>query len=167
MRSLTPMVYRLSVRMLGPGPEAEDACQEVFMRMHRSVASFDPTRPIEPWVARITYNTCLGRLGRVARRPDRATEPETLEQTARAIGLGPEATTLARESDQLVLAALERLSAQDRFLVELRYREDLTHPEIAESTGMPVGTIKTRLHRSRALLRKVLTPLFRERGGQR
>src|SRR5574341_406668 len=62
VRRFTPLVYRLSLRMLRDGAEAEDVSQEVFLRMHRSFDSYDSTRPLAPWVSRTTYHACLRRL---------------------------------------------------------------------------------------------------------
>lgn len=67
VRRHTPMVYRLSVRMLGPGAGAEDACQEAFMKMHGSFDSYDLARPLAPWLGRITYHACLKRLSKSSR----------------------------------------------------------------------------------------------------
>src|SRR5690349_11923874 len=64
VRRHTPRVYRLAARMLGPGAEAEDACQEAFMRAHASFDGYDPERPLGPWLGRITYHACLKRLAK-------------------------------------------------------------------------------------------------------
>jgi RNA polymerase sigma-70 factor, ECF subfamily len=63
---------------------------------------------------------------------------------------------------ETVGAALDRLSAQDRAMIVMRYREGFTDTEIAEAVSMPVGTVKTRLYRARARLKLYLAPMFRE-----
>lgn len=152
------MVYRLAVRMLGAaGAEADDACQEVFMRVHRSLGSYDATRPMAPWVARIAYHVCLRRvqrLGRQADRPDGATLELAVDDRQR----GPEELAQSREASRLLMGALEQLSVQDRALLSLRYREGLSDAEVAEAVGMPVNTVKTRIFRARGKLRKMLGP---------
>ena len=158
----TPMVYRLAVRMLRRPADAEDACQEVFMRVHRSIESYDGTRPLAPWVLRITYNVGLRRLERVAGQP--RTAAEELIEALPVEGHDPEHGTVRGEEDALLERFLGELSAQDRALIVMRYREGLSDAEVAEATGMLVNTVKTRLHRARAQLRARLGPLVREEG---
>jgi RNA polymerase sigma-70 factor (ECF subfamily) len=155
----TPQVYRLAHRMLRSRAEAEDACQEVFMRVHRSIESFDGTRRLSPWIAQIAYRVCLRRLERAAGQP-RSAEQEALAALPDP-RRDPEHGAAGREEEALLERCLDELSAQDRALVELRYREGLSDTEVAEVTGMAVGTVKTRLFRARAALREQLAPLMR------
>lgn len=162
----TPLVYRLAVRMLRDGAEAEDVSQEVFLRMHRSLDQYDPTRPLAPWVARTAYNACLRRLERAPRRSVTASDDELLavpDDRARS----PEESAATGEATALVLRALRDLSAQDRALLDLRYREGLSDAEVAEATGMPVNTVKTRIFRARGRLREWLAPLLGRAGPRR
>jgi RNA polymerase sigma-70 factor, ECF subfamily len=155
----SPLVYRLGVRMLRDGAEAEDASQEVFLRMHRSFDSYDPTRPLAPWVARTAYHACLRRLERAARREPPG-DPAWLQELPDE-GRSPEQAAAGGEASALLLRALAELPAQDRALIDLRYREGLSDAEVAEATGMAVNTVKTRLLRARARLRGWLAPLLR------
>jgi RNA polymerase sigma-70 factor (ECF subfamily) len=154
----SPLVYRLGVRMLRDGAEAEDVSQEVFLRMHRSFDSYDPTRPLAPWVARTAYHACLRRLENAGRR-ELPGDPDGLAQLPDE-GHGPEQAALGGETSALLLRALQDLPAQDRALLDLRYREGLSDAEVAEATGMPVNTVKTRIFRARARLRGWLAPLL-------
>lgn len=160
VRQLTPLVYRLAFRMLRSAAEAEDASQEVFVRMHRSIDSFDPTRPLAPWVGRITYHVCLRRLQSAGRRAEVGmAEPEQTERLPDPHrGNDPELRVAGREAGALLERALSDLSAQDRALLDLRYREGMSDAEVAEATGMPVGTVKTRIFRARARLREQMAP---------
>lgn len=161
VRRVSPLVYRLSLRMLRSPNEAQDACQEVFLRIHRSFDSYDPTRPLAPWVGRITYNVCLRRLGKVSRKKSLVTDPVEIAQMGDEGNPGPEVQAAGKEAHELLEEALMSLSAQDQALVDLRYREGLSDAEVAEATGMPVGTVKTRLHRARGKLRKMLSSVFK------
>lgn len=161
IRRCSPLVYRVALRVLRNQADAEDAAQEVFMRIHRSFESYDPTRPLAPWVSRITYNTCLQRLRGPAARSF-AVEPETLERVADSAEPGPEVAAEEREEGDLLITAMEKLPAQDRALLVMRYREGLTDVEVAEATGMPVNTVKTRLFRARQVLRRRLAPALME-----
>jgi RNA polymerase sigma-70 factor (ECF subfamily) len=155
----SPLVYRLTLRMLRSTVEAEDASQKTFLRVHRSLGTYDPGRPLGAWISRIAYHVALRRLGDSSARGLADVEPDELRDEGAA---GPEDGAEARETESLVDEALDRLSAQDRALVTLRYREGLSDAELAEATGMPVGTVKTRLFRARALLRRLLAPAMGE-----
>jgi RNA polymerase sigma-70 factor (ECF subfamily) len=160
VQRFTPLVYRLALRMLRSPADAEDAAQKTFLRVHRSLHTYDPGRPLAAWISRIAYHVALRRLGD---RSDRAlaagVEPDELGDDGIA---GPDHGAEAHEAESLVDEALDRLSAQDRALVTLRYREGLSDAELAEATGMPVGTVKTRLFRARAVLRRLLAPAMGE-----
>lgn len=155
----TPLVYRITRRMLWSDADAQDASQQTFVRIHRSFATYDAARPLGAWVARIAYHVALRRLGSRAERLVAPVEPDELGDVAAP---PPDRDPERRETAALVDAALERLSAQDRGLVMLRYREGLTDTELAEATGMPLGTVKTRLFRARAVLRELLAPALQE-----
>lgn len=166
VRRVSPLVYRISVRMLGRGPEAEDAGQEVLMRVHRSFAAFDPTRPLAPWVARMTYNVCLKQLARRKRPGGPSGDPEQVGHLPDLGASSPEEFAARAEAGDLISAALERLTAEDRVLVTLTYQDGMSNSEVAEAMDMPIGTVKTRLYRARARLRRLLTPVLRRGGGR-
>jgi len=160
IRRCSPLVYRVALRMLKNQADAEDAAQEVFMKIHKSFDTFDATRPLAPWVSRVTYTTCLQRLRSAAARHV-ATAPETFERAADDHQRGPEADAADQEAGELLAKAMDLLSAQDRALLDMRYREGLADAELAEATGMPVNTVKTRLFRARKALRRRLAPALR------
>lgn len=161
VRRVGPLVYRIAVRVLGPGAEAEDAGQEALLNMHRGFSTFDPTRPLNPWVARIAYNTSLRFLKR-RQAPGRAGHAEAdfsgLPDERRS---SPEHLASQRESSALVADALQRLDPKDRVLITLTYQEGLSNAEVADAMAMPIGTVKTRLHRARGTLRRWLRPRLR------
>lgn len=160
IRRHTPMVYRLSLRMLGSGSDAEDAVQEVFMKVHRSLHTYDASRPLKPWLGTITYHICLKRLSKVQRQ-GLPTDPATFLRIEDDAEDGPESGAAARQAGQLVAAAMDQLSAQDRALVTLKYREGMTDVEVGDSVGMNRNTVRTRLFRARAVLRRALGPALR------
>ena len=162
IRLYSPLVYRIAARMLRSQQDAEDASQEVFMRVHRSINSHDPTRPLAPWLTKITYNICLKRISRRSRTTEKEIELFEDHRPEEENGNTPEIQMTGKQMNMHVLGALDRLSAQDRALVAMRYSEGFTDSEIAESTSMPVGTVKTRLYRARGKLKKILGPYMRE-----
>lgn len=159
IRRHTPMLYRVAARMLGPGADAEDACQEAFMRAHKAFASYDPARPLAPWLARIVYHASLKRLA-AGGRGGVATDPSDLERMDDGGRASPESIVATHETGAFVSAALGALSAQDRALVTLRYVEGLTDLEVGEAVGMNRNTVRTRLHRARLILQKILAPMI-------
>jgi RNA polymerase sigma-70 factor (ECF subfamily) len=162
IRRCSPLVYRVALQVLRNPADAEDVSQEVFLRIHRSFDTFDPTRPLAPWVSRITYNACLQRLRSAAAR-NVATAPEVFDRDPDRSQPGPEVHAAQQEAGALLHEAMDHLSGQDRALLDLRYREGLSDAELAEATGMPVNTVKTRLFRARKALRRRLGPKLRIR----
>jgi RNA polymerase sigma-70 factor (ECF subfamily) len=162
IRANTALVYRIAMRMLRDRRDAEDASQEVFMRVYRSIESHDPTRPIAPWISKITYNACLKRISKkngVEKKEFALSTDNPAEEISENT---PEIQLTKKQMANTIEKALDRISAQDRALIAMRYSEGFTDSEIAESTDMPVGTVKTRLHRARGKLRKILAPFIRE-----
>jgi RNA polymerase sigma-70 factor, ECF subfamily len=159
VRCFTPLAYRLALGMLARRAEAEDAVQEAFIRVHQSFDGFDATMPLAPWVARITYHVCLRRLERV-RAAGESTDPQALEGVQDERARCPEAHAAQGQAEGLLGAVLDRLSSQDRALLTLRYRDGLSDSEVAEVTGMPINTVKTRIFRARGRMREWLAPLL-------
>ena len=162
IRGYAALVYRIAIRMLRNKQDAEDASQEVFMRVTRSIKSHDPTRPLAPWLTKITYNVCLKRISKSSQKAKKEVALYTEDLPEREYENSPEIHLTRKQTASHVLRALDRLSVQDRALVAMRYSEGFTDSEIAESTNMPVGTVKTRLHRARGKLRKILAPFIKE-----
>ncbi len=162
VRGFTPLVYRMALRMLKDLPAAEDAAQDVFMLVHRSIESHDPTRPLAPWLARITYNECLKRPAKIRRGAEREWTTDEIDFPDPNDTASPENCVNAWQISSRVDQALDRLSTQDRATIVMRYREGFSDTEISEATRMPVGTVKARLHRARNTLRKYLAPFFKE-----
>ena len=151
------MVYRLGLRMHRDEGEARESAQEAFLKMHRSLATFDSTRPLRPWVARVAYTTCLQRMRGATHKATDAVDPDDLAALPGA-GPTPEQRSAQAQHVERLDQALGQLSAQDQALVLLRYRDELELAEVSEATGLPVTTIKTRLFRARQALRRLLSP---------
>jgi RNA polymerase sigma-70 factor (ECF subfamily) len=143
-------VFNVAYRLLGNRPDAQDAAQETFIRAYRALASFDPSRPLGPWLKRIAVNVCLNRL-----EADR-TAPLALDDDDESIGPhpgpGPEELTLARESNERVRAEILRLPPRYRAVIELRHWQDLSYVEMAEALRCPLSDVKSDLFRARKLL---------------
>src|SRR6476659_1100894 len=148
-------VYNLAYRMLGNAEDAEDASQEIFLRAYTRLASFDRQRRFSTWLLSVGSNYCIDRLRR------RRFSWLTLDDAAFALPSkerGPERIALDHEQQAIIQQALQQLPENYRMVTVLRYWSDLSYEEIANVTGLPESTIKTRLHRARHMLAKALGP---------
>jgi RNA polymerase sigma-70 factor (ECF subfamily) len=142
-------VYNLAYRMLGDAGEAEDAAQEVFLRIYRRLATYDQDHRFSTWVLSIASHYCIDLLRR--KRPW-IVPLENISNWMRARTRGPEASALAVEQQDTVRNLLAKLPEHYRLVLLLRYWHDLGYEEIAQVVGLPVSTIKARLHRARNAL---------------
>jgi len=142
------MVYSLAWRFLHDRGLAEEVAQEVFLSLHRNLRSIQSPEHAASWLRKVTAQRAIDEGRRRLRRPGIA-----LELVAE-----PAATGSAR--DPMLAETLRRLVASlpeaPRMVMVLRYQEDLDPSEIAETLSMPLGTVKSHLQRSLALLREKL-----------
>jgi len=147
-------LYTVAYRLTGNSDDAQDLVQDVLLKVRRGLETYRPGS-LEGWLSRITTNTFLDETRRRRRRPvdllpddpDRVVPPSPGADVASA------AETL---SDQ-VQDALRRLPEEYRAAVVLCDVIGRSYEEIGEILGVPVGTVRSRIHRGRALLRKALT----------
>jgi RNA polymerase sigma-70 factor (ECF subfamily) len=147
-------VYRLAYRLTGNRHDAEDLTQEVFVRVFRSLHTYTPGT-FEGWLHRITTNLFLDQ----ARRKQRIrfdALPDDADNRLPSAAIGPEAASMDQYFDADVEAALATLPADFRAAVVLCDVEGLSYEEIADVLGVKMGTVRSRIHRGRALLRKEL-----------
>ncbi|MBA3465715.1 MAG: sigma-70 family RNA polymerase sigma factor [Deltaproteobacteria bacterium] len=157
-------VFNITYRMLGNRAEAEDVAQEVFITVFKTIESFREESKFSTWLYRVTVNHCKNRIKYLARRHDRDKDEldETSQQTNGAIsGLPvraaqPDKALASAQMEKLLQQAIADLDEDQRAVVILRDVEDLSIEEICEITGLPDGTVKSRLHRARLVLRKKL-----------
>ncbi|MFN9539070.1 MAG: RNA polymerase sigma factor [Planctomycetota bacterium] len=147
------MVYGLCLRMLRHREEAEDATQETFLRVARNLHRWDRSKRFEPWLLTIAGNRCRTRLARLANKPRLVNLEQAPEDRSQLQG----AATLL--SEELGLA-LETVRPEFRDAFSLFYQGELSYAEIAERMDVPLGTVKTWVHRAR----KELIQKLQERG---
>jgi RNA polymerase sigma-70 factor (ECF subfamily) len=156
------MVYQLAFHLLGDAQEALDLSQEVFLRVFRTLPSFRGQSTLRTWIYRIVVNQASNRL-RWWRRRHRA-QQVPLEEHAATHGDLPDQRSAAmpdrllqqREVADRVWGALGQLPFDQRTVIVLREIDGLSYEEIAESLGVAVGTVKSRLARARGTLRAAL-----------
>lgn len=157
-------VYNIAYRMVGNEADASDLSQEAFLRVYRALRRVEPGTPLEGWLYRIVSNLYVDLL----RKRPRA-KVESLDQalpTPRGevvrefpdSALSPEAILEREQVDGAIQRALGNLSADLRLAVVLSDIEGFSYEEIAATMRVPVGTVKSRLHRARQILQQRLRP---------
>lgn len=147
-------VYSLAYRTLGPSG-AEDAAQDVFVALYKSLHRFRGDAAFKTWLFRLTLNVCRDHIRRHAKRPilfDDMTGLESQTSTRSAAS--------AVQTD--VESALLELPEDERSLLEMHYIQGFSHREISEMLGCNNGTVRTRIHRAIIKLRRRLLPASEE-----
>lgn len=141
------------MRMLRDPEDAEDATQETFVKAYRAIRTFEPGRPLLPWLMRICSNCCVDIIR--GRRPGH----ECLDKHEHAIcdaTADVEGGVESRLNIERVREAVSRLPERYRRIIEMRHYRHMDVNEIARALNIPEGTIKSWLFRARALLKKDL-----------
>lgn len=159
-------VFSLIYRMLGNRHEAEDVAQEVFVIVFKTIDGFRGEAKFSTWLLRIAANQSKNRIKYLARRPTEGVDLDDPGQAGSASGApgprmqghidGPDVLMEAAESQAILQRAIGALDEDHRLLVILRDVEELSYQEIGEITGLPEGTIKSRLHRARLAIKEEL-----------
>ena len=147
-------VYRLAYRLTGNPHDAEDLTQEVFVRVFRSLHKYTPGT-FEGWLHRITTNLFLDQARRKSRIRFDALADDAAHRLPSALPT-PDVALLNQMFDADIEAALGDLPPDFRAAVVLCDVEGLTYGEIADVLGLKMGTVRSRIHRGRSMLRKSL-----------
>ncbi|MEW4025043.1 RNA polymerase sigma factor SigW [Bacillus sp. CIS52] len=157
-------IYQLCYRMLGNVHEAEDIAQEAFIRAYVNIESFDINRKFSTWLYRIATNLTIDRIRK--KKPDYYLDAEvagaeglTMYSQIAADGVLPEDAVLSLELSDTIQKKILKLPDKYRTVIVLKYIDELSLIEIGEILNIPVGTVKTRIHRGREALRKQLRDL--------
>jgi RNA polymerase sigma-70 factor (ECF subfamily) len=166
-------VFRLVFRMLGRRDEAEDMAQEVFVQVFKAIGTFRGDSKLSTWIYRIAVNLCKNRIKYLSRRHD-GTQQE-LEPVAERAPLSeakgvtfgdvarPDHMVEGFQVEIIVKRCIDELDADFREVLILADVEDLSYQEIAEITNLPDGTVKSRIHRARAMLKTKVERALGER----
>ena len=145
IRRFRGQVYGLCYRMLGQREDAEDAMQETFVRVANNLHRWDPERAFEPWLLTIAGNRCRTRLAQRMRRPGTlALDYPVADQSVD----DHRAELLSEELDH----ALSTVRQEYRDAFVLFHKNEMRYKEISESLDIPLGTVKTWVHRARGEL---------------
>ena len=147
------LVYAMAWRLAPDRSQVDDLAQEVFLKVHRGLPYFRGEARLSTWIYRIVANVCLQARGRpraevpLERRPDRP-----------PIDPGAEDTAFADvELRDRLEKAIARLPEQYRFLIAAHHLQGVQYEALAETLRIPLGTVKTHLHRAKRKLRELLS----------
>lgn len=144
-----PVLFAGACRLTRSAADAEDLVQETCLRAFRAFHLFQPGTNARAWLFTILYRVRADHFRKAAR------SPRTVELPPEGPAVAPAQDRLARGQED-VQRALERLPASFRDAVVLRDMQDFSYTEIAGILGVPIGTVMSRIHRGRALLREML-----------
>ncbi len=164
-------IYNLCFRMLGNSAEAEDIAQETFVKCFRAIGTFRGESRLGTWLYRIAVNLCKNRLKYLGRR--HYGRSSALDDVPEGVWSGasssrptlgeqapnPEQALAGQRAESRVQRALASLEQEFRELLVLRDIQGLSYAEVVEVTGLAQGTVKSRLHRARAALRRAYDDL--------
>jgi RNA polymerase sigma-70 factor (ECF subfamily) len=173
LRAVLGPAFGAALRMTGNRQDAEDLVQEAALAAYRGLATFQPGTNFKAWFFRIMMNCYL--TGRRRARPEASMEEledshaayyfmRTAEAGLHARFDDPAAATIGQMAQEDVARALEGLPEEFRIVCTLYFMEDLAYQEIADILGLPVGTVRSRLHRGRKMLQKRLWKVAEDQG---
>lgn len=154
-------IFQICYRMLGNRHEAEDIAQEAFLRAYVNINSFNINLKFSSWLYRIATNLCIDRIRK--KKPDYYLDAEvagtdglTMYSQIPAETRLPEEDVESLELRETIQKEISKLPEKYRTVIVLKYIEELSLNEISEILDIPLGTVKTRIHRGREALRKQL-----------
>ena len=152
-------IFNLIYRMLGDYDEAAEISQETFLSAYRAIGSFRGDSNFSTWLYRIALNHATTRRKSLHTRQQRSVAMENTEPASDPHP-GPAESMEKKEIRQRVQQALNRLDPEDATVILLRDLQDVPYDEVARVLEIPVGTVKSRLHRARQALRSELSAYF-------
>jgi RNA polymerase sigma-70 factor (ECF subfamily) len=162
-------VYSLCFRLLGDAEEARDAAQETFLKVYRGLGGFRGEAGLKTWIYRIAINQAMNqkRWWRRRHRDEsisldiaRGQSDTTLGNTLPARTSSPEELAISSERERSIMRELDEIKQEYRVALILREIEELSYEEIADTLGISIGTVKSRIARGREELRRRVKDLL-------
>jgi RNA polymerase sigma-70 factor (ECF subfamily) len=152
-----PRAFGVARRVLRSDSEAEDVVQDTFLEIWRSATRYDPRRAApERWILTMTRTRAIDRLRQLGAR-HRLQENLGVQPAAAVKDVAPDAALEATREAKRLREALAKLPGEQRAVLEQAYDQGLTQSEIAEATGTPLGTVKTRMRTAMIKLADILS----------
>ena len=158
--ALRPVVFAVATRLVGPD-DAEDVTMETFLRAWQAVNQFNGRASLKSWLYRIAHNCAIDALRRRKRQREIFPEPDEaggspLEQVADTAAPHPADGIERAEAGDALDRALQGLPEEHRLVLLLRYGDGLSYSEIAAASGLPIGTVMSRLFNAKRKLRRAM-----------
>ena len=156
------LIYNLARRLMGNTEDAQDVSQEVAIKIYKNLAKCKGEEFLQAWISRITHNACMDALRkRKGKHTDSLDEMTEFDEGEAAKQIpdedaGPEELLLQKEVSEQIEDALARISVTYRSLIILRDVLGHSYEEVAEISGLALGTVKSRIFRGRAKLKEIL-----------
>jgi RNA polymerase sigma-70 factor, ECF subfamily len=172
VRQQNRRIYNICYRFTGSSSDAEDLTQEVFIRLYRTMSSYEPEKgAFNTWLTTLTRNMLVDHFRRT--RQERMTDSidaapvadqdaPTLSERIEDQAPSPQAWVASKETQKIVQLALQKVSPDLREAVILRDLQDMDYKEIAIALKVPEGTVKSRINRGRAELARLLSRINKE-----
>lgn len=153
LRDCLPLLRAIARRRIADHAEAEDAVQDTLLTVHRMLATYDPARPVRPWIAAIAERRCIDRLRRRGRGAGRESP---IDDHAETLAAPPGVTGEDRVANRQLRDAVAELPESQRTALRLAKLEDLPLSEASARSGLSVGALKVATHRALKTLRRKL-----------
>jgi RNA polymerase sigma-70 factor (ECF subfamily) len=166
MRVYERRVFALVLRMIGNRAEAEELALDVFVQVFKAIGNFRGDSKLSTWIYRIAINLCKNRVKYLKVR--HADEQDDLDGVAERVPLGqarganvaqverPDEALAGKQVERIVQECIMELEPSFRECLVLRDVEELSYEEIEQITGLPAGTVKSRIHRARGQLKELV-----------
>lgn len=159
VRQYQGRIYAVAYHFMRNREEARDAAQEVFIKIYRGLHTMREGDRFVPWMLRLARNCCVDRLRRLKVRTPPSEVPVDDAPQIAAVQPSPEDSSLEDARHGMLYRAIAKLGEKNREMILLREIQELKLEEIAEMLGLPIGTVKSRSHRARLELAKVVRVL--------
>lgn len=147
------LIYNVALRIFKNPEDAKDISQEVCIKIYQNAGKLKPDDNLKAWIFRVTYNTCIDE---IRKRKNKQTYSINENVDFEHDYMTPEKIVIQKEKNSDIIDALYSLSDDHRVLIVLRDINGLTYDEIADASGISIGTVKSRIHRARLKLRDII-----------
>ena len=162
VRRYQDRLYTQCLRQMGSAEVASELAQDIFIKIFQNIQSFRNDSAVSTWIFRIAVNHCINQKQRQYRRKHHAHEPLEGNNPENPREFAGSSNVLndiqSQEWRHHIDAAMAKLDAEQREILILRELQDLSYDEISEILELPLGTVKSRMHRARTTLSKLLSP---------
>jgi RNA polymerase sigma-70 factor (ECF subfamily) len=151
-------IYATLLAMLGNRQDAEDITQDTFITAFRKIKQYEQRSSFYTWLHRIAFNLAIDLQRKQKRTTKKCVGDQLLEtqESSESQASTPDAITIAKETGQLVQLAMSRLEPERRNIIALRDLQGLDYSDIAAMLDLPLGTVRSRLHRARLELKDIM-----------